>query len=94
MVTKTDPEAMRVAKACIKVGKVFKKMVALNQLGLPAMYVWEGDDSPEAYDFLSVMMEKCDDAGGRVLRLESYNTTQLTGRDAGLSAGKFMYVDA
>jgi hypothetical protein len=54
--------------------------------------MWQGDDSPEAYDTIKRVLKIVNDAGGRLLRLNTYDTIQLTNenRDRESSAGRFL----
>lgn len=78
-------------------GNALDKLEALNQLGLPEVYIWEADDSPDAYEFIIRMHEHSYDFGGRVILLETYNVKQVdkdhsNGTIMNVHSGKYIYV--
>ena len=75
----------------LSISEIEDTLSALITLGLPAVYSWEADDSPKSYAFLNDMIKMADERGGRVIRIGTYDVTQMTNHN--LCSGKFLYTD-
>lgn len=68
-----------------------ERLSAMATLGQVPMLLWESDDSPEEYRFTELMIDYAASAGGRVIRLDTFNVYQLE-LHTEVSSGKFLYI--
>lgn len=70
--------------------KATEQLSALRTLTLPVVFIWEGDDGPDSYDFIRLMKQYADESGGRVVKLNTYDVQQV---DKEINAGRYIYIE-
>ena len=67
---------------------IIDRLWSLKRLGLPACWIFEGDDGPDHYETCESLLDYLEDYGGKLIRLGSYDVELIHKQSIG--SGKFL----